>query len=58
MLGVKEQRLRLKWISASEGALFAAEIKSFTEELTALGKNSLAEKHPEIGKLKNRESVQ
>jgi hypothetical protein len=33
----------LKWISASEGALFAEEIRKFTELMKELGPNPLAE---------------
>jgi coenzyme F420-reducing hydrogenase delta subunit len=39
LLGVDEQRLQLKWISASEGAAFAEEIHSFVQILKALGEN-------------------
>ena len=38
LLGIDERRLRLKWISASEGAAFAEEIHDFVEELKTLGK--------------------
>jgi coenzyme F420-reducing hydrogenase delta subunit len=38
LLGIDERRLRLKWISASEGAAFAAEIHDFVEQLKTLGK--------------------
>lgn len=37
LLGVDERRLRLKWISASEGAAFAEEIRSFVQLLKELG---------------------
>jgi F420-non-reducing hydrogenase iron-sulfur subunit len=43
LLGVDERRLRLKWISASEGAAFAEEIRSFVQLLTELGNNPLTE---------------
>ena len=33
LLGLERDRLYLKWISASEGALFAAEIKNFVERI-------------------------
>jgi coenzyme F420-reducing hydrogenase delta subunit len=36
-LGIEEHRLRLKWISASEGEAFAKEIRVFVEELKQLG---------------------
>ena len=38
LLGIDERRLRLKWISASEGAAFAEEIHDFVEQLKTLGK--------------------
>jgi F420-non-reducing hydrogenase iron-sulfur subunit len=41
LLGIDERRLRLKWISASEGAAFAGEIRAFVELLKELGENSL-----------------
>jgi coenzyme F420-reducing hydrogenase delta subunit len=37
LLGIDERRLQLKWISASEGAAFAEEIRSFVQLLTKLG---------------------
>lgn len=37
LLGIDERRLRLRWISASEGAAFAEEIRDFVELLKALG---------------------
>ena len=43
LLGVDERRLRLKWISASEGAAFAEEIRSFVQLLKELGNNPLKE---------------
>ncbi len=41
LLGIDERRLRLKWISASEGAAFAEEIRSFVQLLKELGENPL-----------------
>lgn len=38
-----DRYLRLKWISASEGAIFAEEIRSFTQLLQEMGPNPLAE---------------
>ncbi len=43
LMGVDERYLRLKWISASEGAIFAEEIRSFTKLLKELGRNPLAQ---------------
>jgi coenzyme F420-reducing hydrogenase delta subunit len=44
LLGVDERYLKLKWISASEGKIFAEQIRSFTELLKELGPNPLARK--------------
>jgi heterodisulfide reductase subunit D len=41
LLGIDERRLRVKWISASEGAEFAGEIRDFTEFLQGLGEKPL-----------------
>ena len=38
LLGIDKRRLRLKWISASEGAAFAEEVHDFVEHLKTLGK--------------------
>ena len=37
LLGIDERRLQLKWISASEGAAFAEEVRMFVELLKELG---------------------
>jgi coenzyme F420-reducing hydrogenase delta subunit len=42
LLGIDERRLRLKWISASEGAMFAEEIHSFVQLLKELGENHVS----------------
>lgn len=36
--GIEPERLRLEWISASEGERFAATIKEFTEEIKEMGR--------------------
>ncbi len=41
LLGIDVRRLRLKWISASEGAAFGEEIRSFVDLLIELGENPL-----------------
>ena len=41
LLGIDERRLRLKWISASEGALFAEEIRNYSQLLQSLGENTI-----------------
>jgi len=40
-LGVEPQRIRLEWISASEGEKFAAVVKEMVAELRKLGPNPL-----------------
>ena len=41
LLGLKSERLRLEWISTSEGGKFADVVKDFTEELRKIGPNPL-----------------
>ncbi len=41
LLGVDKRRLRLKWISASEGGVFAKEIHTYVLVLRELGDNPL-----------------
>ena len=36
-LGVEEQRVRLDWVSASEGNRFASIVNEMTEQIKALG---------------------
>ena len=40
-LGLEPERLRLEWVSASEGDRFATVIKDMTEEIKKLGPSSL-----------------
>ncbi len=42
MLGIGAERLRLEWISASEGQKFASAVADFTQELHKLGPNPLS----------------
>lgn len=39
--GIEPERLKLEWISASEGAHFAEVVNAFTEQIQALGPNPL-----------------
>ena len=41
LMGLESRRLRLEWISASEGEKFARVVKEFVEELKKLGPNPL-----------------
>jgi len=45
--GLEPERLRLEWVSASEGGRFADLIKDFTNQLTKLGPSPLAEEKPD-----------
>ncbi len=40
-VGINPQRLKLHWVSASEGQRFAQVVTEFTEQVRALGKNPL-----------------
>jgi len=44
VLGLGSDRLRLEWISASEGEKFASVIRDFTEQLIKIGHNPLKRK--------------
>ena len=41
LLGMDGRRLRLKWISASEGSAFAEEIRLFVQLLDEIGETPL-----------------
>jgi F420-non-reducing hydrogenase iron-sulfur subunit len=43
VLGIDKRRLRLEWISASEGRKFADTMKDFVDKLRELGPNPLKE---------------
>jgi F420-non-reducing hydrogenase iron-sulfur subunit len=38
LLGIEQERLRLEWVSASEGAKFAQLVEDFTEQLKEISK--------------------
>jgi coenzyme F420-reducing hydrogenase delta subunit len=46
--GLNPERLQLKWISASEGQLFADTMKEVTELITELGPSPVAGKNPDL----------
>jgi len=48
LLGLEENRLRLEWISAAEGARFAQVINEFTEQVRSLGPSPLSGNHLKI----------
>ena len=43
-LGLNSERLRLEWISASEGAKFQTVVREFTEKIEELGPNPINKK--------------
>ena len=45
-LGIERERVRLEWISASEGDKFAAVVNEMTEHLRELGPLNLSETTP------------
>ena len=42
-LGIERERTRVEWVSAAEGAKFAATMNDFVEKVTALGENKRLE---------------
>ena len=42
-MGVENGRTRVEWVSAAEGAKFAATMNDFVEKVTALGPNKRLE---------------
>ena len=50
---IKPERLRLEWISASEGERFANVVTDFTNEIKALGPSPISGENPDIDKLES-----
>ena len=42
-LGIERDRTRVEWVSAAEGAKFAATMNDFVETITRLGENKRLE---------------
>ena len=42
-LGIERERTRVEWVSAAEGAKFAATMNDFVKTVTALGENKKLE---------------
>jgi len=57
LLGLGPERLRLEWVSASEGQIFANVITDFTAKLKKMGPNPLEKKHDLKETSVNRESI-
>jgi len=51
--GLEPERLRLEWVSASEGGRFAELVKEFTNQIMALGPSPLVEEKPDPVILEN-----
>ena len=49
-LGIGDNRLRLEWISASEGNRFADVVTDFIKEIEGMGPNPMTPSAPEAGK--------
>jgi len=47
LTGLEPERLRLEWVSASEGGLFADLVKEFSSQITALGPSPLTGEKPD-----------
>jgi len=45
LLGIENERLRLEWISAAEGARFARLMTEFTEQIRTVGPSPLGNSH-------------
>ena len=41
ILGIESERIRLQWLSASEGTRFVEAVREFTEQIKELGASSL-----------------
>ncbi len=48
LTGLEPQRLRLEWVSASEGKRFAEIVSDFVDDLSELGPNPVAGDNPDI----------
>ena len=42
-LGIERERTRVEWVSAAEGAKFAATMNDFVQKVTELGENKRLE---------------
>jgi len=53
LTGLESERLRLEWVSASEGARFAEIVKEFTNQIKTLGPSPLSGETPNPDLLEN-----
>ena len=54
--GFNADRLRLEWVSASEGERFSNVIEDFVNQIKELGPNPVAGNNPDMEKLEGREN--
>jgi F420-non-reducing hydrogenase iron-sulfur subunit len=47
-MGIEQERMKLLWASAAEGAIFAREVTSFVEQVRALGPLNWNQTSPEV----------
>lgn len=58
LTGLEQGRLRLEWVSASEGARFADLVKEFTEQIRKLGPSPISSENPNSNLLENMLAAQ
>jgi coenzyme F420-reducing hydrogenase delta subunit len=58
LTGLENERLRLEWVSASEGARFAEIVKEFTNEIKTLGPSPVSGETPDPNLLDNLRAAQ
>lgn len=58
LTGLEQGRLRLEWVSASEGARFADLVKEFTEQIRKLGPSPISTENPNSNLLENMLAAQ
>ncbi len=52
VIGIGEDRVRLEWVSASEGPKMAQTVKDFTDKVRELGPNPFKAKAEQLGGIK------
>jgi coenzyme F420-reducing hydrogenase delta subunit/predicted transcriptional regulator len=57
LTGLEPERLRLEWVSASEGQRFAKVVTEFTNQIKELGPSPLSGKHPNEKILENMQAA-
>jgi F420-non-reducing hydrogenase iron-sulfur subunit len=57
LTGLEPDRLKLEWVSASEGQRFAKVVTEFTDQIKKLGPSSISRKHPNKKILQNMQAA-